>query len=508
MDSESLLNMPLDDVVKKLSSGKGGGRGGRGKGGGKGKGKRGAEREGKPAEAKGADMTKKSTISKMDMPLDSLVQGKPRGRRGGKGKRGGGDATAGKGQKERIIGKMPARGGKGRAKGKGKGEKGGGRGVKRVITAAKLQNAGPRRLRVNLSAQRRARVTVGVREKQVVGSQSIQQRGGRGRRFDNNWKGGVAVRPTARRFNFSSQRQPPIQAVQPIRESIQVKKTFVKQSRRQQPVERRPLPAARNPVWQSPKAQQQETSTWGPPPRQSRREARQAAAQQQQSRAQQRQAQPAPARNNYQSNNQQPQARTIGRSSQSAPVGSGWGKPPQGGRNNAAGRAQSQAQNSFSPRNQKSQNDRFSAQSGDRFAPEPKQSRGNSKGQTSFYSHDNARWSTGERSESGKNQRANFRRDVDSRAYADRSNMKQISSKSSQYPTVKVTNIPQEYTRADILGAFKDHFDVQDVIMKTRGTALVLFKSQSEARNAKDQFDGGEMNDHKIRVSWCEPQTV
>lgn len=78
----------------------------------------------------------------------------------------------------------------------------------------------------------------------------------------------------------------------------------------------------------------------------------------------------------------------------------------------------------------------------------------------------------------------------------------------TSFPTVKVSNVPTEYSRTDILGAFKDHFDVQDVIMKNRGTALVLFNKMSDAKHAKEQFDGGEMNDHKIKVTWAENVVV
>jgi len=81
---------------------------------------------------------------------------------------------------------------------------------------------------------------------------------------------------------------------------------------------------------------------------------------------------------------------------------------------------------------------------------------------------------------------------------------KPVAQTATAFPTVKVSNIPIEYTRVDIMGAFKDHFDVHDVIMKTRGSALVMFKNANDARLAKEQFDGGEMNDAKIKVTWAE----
>jgi len=72
--------------------------------------------------------------------------------------------------------------------------------------------------------------------------------------------------------------------------------------------------------------------------------------------------------------------------------------------------------------------------------------------------------------------------------------------KTPSYPTVKVTGIPTEFNRTDILSAFEEHFDVHNVIMKPRGSALVSFTSAEDARRAIQQFDGGELNDKKIKV--------
>lgn len=73
------------------------------------------------------------------------------------------------------------------------------------------------------------------------------------------------------------------------------------------------------------------------------------------------------------------------------------------------------------------------------------------------------------------------------------------------YPTVKVSGIPSQFTRADILSAFGDHFDVHKVVMgATRGTALVSFKSVKDARRARDEYDGGELNDCVITVTFVQ----
>jgi len=516
MDSESLLNMPLDDVVKKLSGGKGDRNR---KGGSKGKGR---SRGGKAEEAKGAAEAPKKAISKMDMPLDSLLKDNNKGR-GKKGRRNRGaprdGATKGAITGRGIIGIPAAKSSKGRAQTKGQGK--GRNALKRVIpTAAKLQNAGPRRF--NMPSRREP---LGIRESRIVGSQSIQQKGpARRGRFDN-WKAGpqqLSVRP-AKRFNFSSQRRP---IALPVGRSVVVKKSFTKQAQqgRREAVQRRPLPPARNQGWQSPK-QQPVKSTWGPPPnpRARKAEGRQQQQQQQQViqthprsnfRAQQQQT-PAPARNNYQSSSGAANSRTAGRGSNQQNSGnsasqSNWSRGGAQQSQRPIGKvAEAQSHNTFESRGgggKNSSKNRFSGKAAaDRFQEKPQaqtRTKGGGQSQPSFYSHDSGRWANERSSESGKNQRSNFRRDDSSRAgFADRSNMKQISTKaSSSYPTVKVTNIPQEYSRNDILGAFKDHFDVQDVIMKNRGMALVLFKNANEARLAKEQFDGGEMNDHKIRV--------
>eukprot|EP00397_Hematodinium_sp_SG-2012_P000719 GEMP01000720.1.p1 GENE.GEMP01000720.1~~GEMP01000720.1.p1 ORF type:complete len:461 (+),score=124.89 GEMP01000720.1:52-1434(+) len=127
--------------------------------------------------------------------------------------------------------------------------------------------------------------------------------------------------------------------------------------------------------------------------------------------------------------------------------------------------------------------------------------------------HDAQRWDgDNEPSRTSNSSRiVHFRRDLDARQLDTRQSgfmqepQRAITKKpTAAYPTVKVSNIPLEYTRLDILGAFKDHFDVHDVIMKNRGTAFVLFRNMADARQAKQKFDGGEMNDHKIKVSWTD----
>lgn len=72
------------------------------------------------------------------------------------------------------------------------------------------------------------------------------------------------------------------------------------------------------------------------------------------------------------------------------------------------------------------------------------------------------------------------------------------------YPTVKVVGIPPKYTAADINNAFKGHFDTHHVIKTSPGCAYILFKTIADARRAKKQFDGGEMNDNKIKITIVE----
>lgn len=76
-----------------------------------------------------------------------------------------------------------------------------------------------------------------------------------------------------------------------------------------------------------------------------------------------------------------------------------------------------------------------------------------------------------------------------------------LLKKPEGYPTVKVVGIPTKYTSTDILGAFKGHFDVIHVMKKGPDSAYILFRNPGDARRAKRQFDGGEMNDSKITVT-------